>query len=120
MPKTKETKRTARHKRIRKKLRGASNRPRLCVHRSLKNIQAQLVDDVKSVTILSLSTLAKEVKEKNSFGGNIKAAQALGEALAALAVKKGIQEIIFDRCGYVYHGRVKALAEALRKGGLVF
>ena len=93
MRNTKETKRTARHVRIRKKLRGVSNRPRLCVHRSLKNMQAQLVDDVKSVTILSLSTLAKEVKEKNSFGGNIKAAQALGEALAVLAVKKASKRL---------------------------
>lgn len=90
------------------------------MHRSLKNLQAQIVDDVKLVTILSLSTLAKEVKEKAPFGGNAKAARILGETLAELAVKKGIREIVFDRCGYVYHGRVKAFAEALRKGGLVF
>ena len=120
MRKTKEIKRTARHERIKKKMRGAADRPRLCVHRSLKNMQAQLVDDVKAVTLLSLSTLAKEVKEKISFGGNIKAAQALGEAFARSAIEKGVQEIIFDRCGYAHHGRVKAFAEALRKGGLVF
>lgn len=120
MSKTKEIKRIARHVRIRKKVRGAADRPRLCVHRSLKNIQAQLVDDSKAVTIVSLSTLAKEVKEKISFGGNIKAAQALGEVFAGKLREKGVREIIFDRCGYAYHGRVKAIAEALRKGGLIF
>ena len=116
----KERKRIARHKRIRARIKGAAGIPRLVVNRGLKNMQVQLIDDVESKTILSLSTTAKEIREKIGYGGNVKAAQSLGEAFAKLAVTKGIKGIVFDRCGYAYHGRVMALAEALRKGGLVF
>lgn len=116
----KERKRIARHKRIRGRMNGAPERPRLSVHRSLKNMQVQLIDDTCARTILSLSTTAKEVKEKIGYGGNIKAAAFLGEMFARLVKEKDIKEVVFDRGGYTYHGRVKALTEALRKGGLVF
>lgn len=117
----KERKRRSRHKRIRVRIKGTAQTPRLAVSRGLKNMQVQLIDDCPmSKTILSLSTTAKEMKEKIGYGGNLKAAMELGEAVAKLAVNKGIRRIVFDRCGYAYHGRVKALAEALRKGGLVF
>ena len=83
-------------------------------------MQIQLVDDTKNQAVLSLSTSSQEVKEKAAYGGNIKAANILGELFAASAKDKGIKSVVFDRGGYAYHGRIKALAEALRKGGLVF
>lgn len=116
----KEKKRSARHQRIRAKVRGTPERPRLSIHRSLKNTQIQLIDDASGRTILSLSTTAKELKGKIGNGGNIKAAAFLGEMFARLAREKNVREAVFDRGGYGYQGRVKALAEALRKGGLVF
>ena len=94
--------------------------PRLAVFRSLKNIQLQLIDDTQAKVLLSLSTLAKEVREKATYGGNVKAADILGELFAGYAVAKGIKRIVFDRNGYAYHGRIKAIASALRKGGLAF
>src|SRR3990167_932494 len=120
MATVKTTRRIARHQRIRDKVRGTSERPRLAVFRSLKNIHAQLVDDTQEKTLLALSTTAKEIKEKIKYAGNTKAAALLGGVFAAKALAQGIKSIIFDRGGYAYHGRVKALAEALRKGGLVF
>ena len=116
----KEHKRVFRHERIRKSVRGDALRPRLCLHRSLKNLQAQIVDDVSGKIILGKSTLAKDVRSKLKYGGNINAAAALGQALAAEAVKKGIVKVCFDRGGYLYHGRIKAFAEAARKAGLEF
>lgn len=116
----KEIKRAFRHKRIRAKVRGTSGRPRLVVHRSIKNTYIQLIDDIEAKTLLSLSTSSAKIKEKIGSGGNVKAAAFLGEMFAELAKGKGIDRIVFDRSGYAYHGRIKALAEALRKGGLVF
>jgi large subunit ribosomal protein L18 len=116
----KEQQRIYRHERIRKELAGTSQRPRLCLHRSLNNLQAQIVDDSAGKVLVGKSTLAKDVRSKAKTGGNISAASVLGEALAAEAIKKGIKKVAFDRGGYLYHGRVKAFAEAARRGGLEF
>jgi len=99
---------------------GTPERPRLVVHRSLKNLSAQVIDDTKKITIFSYSTLGKEVKQKFPSGGNVKAAEYLGQIFAQKAKEKGITKIIFDRAGYLYHGRVKIFADSLRKGGLEF
>jgi large subunit ribosomal protein L18 len=117
---TKNEKRIYRHLRIRKRLHGTSICPRLCVSRSLKNICGSLIDDTSRKTIFAMSTLDKELKKKNASGGNVKAASALGEAFAAKALEKGIKKVCFDRGGYLYHGRVKAFADAVRKGGVEF
>ena len=116
----KEAKRVSRHKRNRAKITGTRDCPRLTVHCSLKNIQLQAIDDSGARTILSMSTTGKEIKRKMPAAGNIKAAELLGELFSGKAVEKGLKKIVFDRGGYAYHGRVKALACALRKGGLVF
>jgi large subunit ribosomal protein L18 len=116
----KEIKRQARHKRIRIKVSGTQARPRLLVHRSAKNLQLQLVDDTIGKTIFSMSTTGKEIKKKIPQGGNVKAADVLGGIFAGEAIGKGIKSVVFDRGGYLYHGRIKALAESLRKGGLEF
>ena len=114
-------KRERRHKIIRKKVAGTKERPRLSIYRSTKHIYTQLVDDLTGTTILSLSTASPDLKEKiKKDAGNVKGASVLGEALAALCKNKGVEKIVFDRAGYLYHGRVKALAEAARKGGLQF
>ncbi|MDP8265521.1 MAG: 50S ribosomal protein L18 [Candidatus Aceula meridiana] len=120
MRKTKEQKRILRHKRIRKTVKGTGEQPRVCVHRSLKNISASLIDDVACRTLFTLSTLDKTLKTKIKSGGNVDAASTLGEAFAIKAQEKGIKKACFDRGGYIYHGRVKAFAEAVRKGGLEF
>lgn len=120
MSRIKELKRVSRHKRVGKKIRGTSDRPRLCVHRSLQNIHAQIVDDSKGRVLLGLSTLGKEVKDKVKNGGNIQSAMFLGEALAAMAKGQGITKVRFDRGGYLFHGRIKAFADGARKGGLEF
>ncbi|MBI4974510.1 MAG: 50S ribosomal protein L18 [Candidatus Omnitrophica bacterium] len=113
--------RERRRKIIRKKIHGSTDTPRLNVYRSLKHIHAQLIDDSKGETVLSLSTNSPDLKERvKNDGGNIKGAGLVGEALADLCKKKGIKKVVFDRAGYHYHGRVKALAEAARKGGLEF
>jgi len=111
--------RLRRHKRIRKKISGTKENPRLSVYRSLKNIYAQLINDDDSNTLLTCSTLHKEIKGK-SKSGNIKAAALLGELLARKAKEKGIERVTFDRSGYKYHGCIKAVAEAARKNGLTF
>jgi len=116
----KEFKRAERHKRIRKQLSGSSDRPRLCVHRSLKNFQAQIIDDASGKVLFGVSSLNKVVKAKVKFGGNVKSAALLGEIIAKEAVEKGVTKVSFDRGGYIYHGRVKAFAEAARKAGLEF
>ena len=109
--------RSQRHKRVRGKITGTPQRPRLNVFRSLQNIYAQLIDDVAGVTLATASTVEKEFTE---YGGNKVAAHKVGEALAKRALEKGIEECVFDRAGYIYHGRVQALAEGARDGGLKF
>ncbi|MCM8800723.1 MAG: 50S ribosomal protein L18 [Candidatus Omnitrophica bacterium] len=120
MKNRKELHRLRRHRRIRLKIQGTSQRPRLVVSRSLKNLYAQIIDDTQNRTIFSLSTLDKQIKDKFPCAGNIKAAEFFGEVFAQKAKEKGITKIVFDRAGYLYHGRIKAFAEALRKGGLQF
>ena len=110
--------RIARHDRVRSKVVGNSETPRLNVFRSNANITAQIIDDVKGVTLVSASTLEKELKIKN--GGNVEAAKLIGEEIAKRAKKAKITKVVFDRGGYLYHGRVKALAEAARENGLEF
>jgi large subunit ribosomal protein L18 len=112
--------RDKRHKRIRKRISGTTTAPRLCVYRSLNNLYVQLVDDVKGHTLLSVSTNDPDFRAKVDKRGNVKAAETLGGVLAVKAKQKGISKVVFDRAGYQYHGRVKALAEAARKGGLAF
>ena len=114
------TARQRRHLRIRKKVCGTPERPRLSVRRSLQNIFIQIIDDTKGATLLSASTADKDVRSKASYGGNVKAATALGEAVAHKAKTKNIRRVVFDRGGCDYHGRIKAFADAARKGGLEF
>ena len=109
--------RLRRHRRVRGKISGTTARPRLNVFRSAKNIYAQLIDDVKGVTICSASTLDKEF---DGNGGNKDAAREIGKMIAKRAADKGITEVVFDRGGYNFHGRVKELAEGAREGGLKF
>ena len=104
------------HTRIREKLAGTTERPRLNVYRSLNHIYAQLIDDQKGETVASASTLAMKLKS----GGNVAAAKEVGKAVAEQAVAKGVKQVVFDRGGYLYHGRVKALADAAREAGLEF
>jgi large subunit ribosomal protein L18 len=104
------------HSRIRAKLAGTGERPRLNVYRSLNHIYVQLIDDQKGETLVSVSTLALKLKS----GGNVAAAKEIGKAVAEKAVAKGIKQVVFDRGGFLYHGRVKALAEAAREAGLEF
>ena len=110
--------RKKRHERIRETLSGTSTKPRLNVFRSNANITAQIIDDEKGVTLVSASSLEKELKLKN--GGNVEAAKTVGAEIAKRAKKAKITEVVFDRGGYLYHGRVKALAEAARENGLEF
>ena len=110
--------RLERHKRIRENLHGTADRPRLNVFRSNANITAQIIDDNKGITLVSASTLEKELKITN--GGNVEAAKKIGEEIAKRAKNAKITKVVFDRGGYLYHGRVKALAEAARENGLEF
>lgn len=110
--------RVERHARIRRDLSGTADRPRLNVFRSNANITAQIIDDEKGVTLVSASTLEKELKITN--GGNVEAAKLIGAEIAKRAKKAKITKVVFDRGGYLYHGRVKALAEAARENGLEF
>lgn len=112
--------RQKRHLRLRNKVHGTTERPRLNVFRSLNNIYAQVIDDVKGVTLVSASTLDKELKDYQGHGGNKEAAKLVGELVAKRAVAAGIKQVVFDRGGYIYHGRVKELAEAAREAGLEF
>ncbi len=116
----KEQQRMFRHQRLRKRVIGTSLRPRLYVHKSLKNLQAQIIDDTCGKILFGKSTLAKDVRSKIKSGGNLNAAEVLGKTVAAQAVKQGIKKVCFDRGGYLYHGRIKAFAEAARKAGLEF
>lgn len=99
---------------------GTSQMPRLVVHRSLKNISAQVLDDTTGKVLFSLSTKDKALKQKFTSAGNIKSSEAFGELFAKEAKEKGYSKIIFDRAGYLYHGRIKIFADALRKGGMEF
>ncbi len=118
--KIKELKRVARHERIRWKISGRPDRPRLCIHRSLKNLYVQLIDDLNGKVLFGFSTLNKDLRNKIKSGGNVEAASILGEAVAKEVMSRGIKNVCFDRGGYLYHGRIKAFAEAARKGGLEF
>jgi large subunit ribosomal protein L18 len=104
------------HDRIRRKLAGTGERPRLNVYRSLNHIYAQVIDDQKGETLVSASTLSLKAK----IGGNVAAAKEIGKAVAEAAVKQGIKKVVFDRGGFLYHGRIKALADAAREAGLEF
>ena len=110
--------RKVRHARVRKKVFGTSVKPRLCVYRSTNYIYAQIIDDIAGNTLVSASSLDADLKA--NYGGNKEAAKAVGALIAKKAAEKGITEVVFDRGGYVYHGRVQELAEAAREGGLKF
>ncbi len=108
------------HRRIRRKISGSPSRPRLCVFRSLGHIYAQVVDDGKGGTLVAASTAEKEVRGELKGTGGVAAAKAVGKVIAERAKAKGIELVVFDRGGYLYHGRIKALAEAARENGLKF
>jgi large subunit ribosomal protein L18 len=112
--------RRLRHYRVRKKVNGTPERPRLCVYRSNKHIVAQVIDDINGQTLVSASSLEKDVRAEIKSGGNKEAAKVVGALVAKRAVEKGIEVVVFDRGGYIYHGRVAALADAAREGGLQF
>ncbi len=112
--------REKRHKRIRKKVFGIPERLRLSVYRSLKHIYAQIIDDFKGHTIIAASSLDKELRNRKSHKGNIETAKQIGELIAKKAMEKDIKRVVFDRGGYLYHGRIKALADAARETGLEF
>ena len=109
--------RIKRHNRVRGKISGTAEMPRLCVFRSEANIYAQIIDDVAGTTLVAASTVEKAFEGN---GGNAAAAKVIGEMIAKRALEKGIENVVFDRGGYIYHGRVKALAEGAREGGLKF
>ena len=108
--------RNRKHLRVRAKISGTSESPRLCVFRSNKHIEAQIIDDTKGITLASCSSVSLHLEN----GSNIDAAKAVGAKIAELGLAKGIEKVVFDRGGYVYHGRVQALADAAREGGLKF
>ena len=112
----KNVSRVRRHARVRAKISGTSEAPRLCVYRSNKNIEAQIIDDVKRVTLVASSSMALKLEN----GSNVEAAALVGKDIASKALAKKIKKVVFDRSGYIYHGRVKALAEAAREAGLDF
>jgi large subunit ribosomal protein L18 len=108
--------RTAIHSRIRRKVKGSTERPRLAIYRSLNHIYAQVIDDRNGLTLASASTTEKDLR--GSTGGNLEAARRIGQAIAERAIAKGIEQVVFDRGGYLYHGRIKALTDAARAAGL--
>ena len=117
---SKNLNRQARQTRVRKKVSGTPARPRLNVFRSLNNMYAQIIDDVNGVTLVSASTLDKDVKAEMTGTGNKAAAKAVGLLVAKKALEKGIESVVFDRAGYIYHGRVKELGDGAREAGLKF
>jgi large subunit ribosomal protein L18 len=119
---TRRMRRERRHLRVRRKVNGTGERPRLVVFRSLNQIEGQVVDDVRGITLVGLSTLAKDLREQKAQDGQTKteASRAAGKRLAERAREMGITQVVFDRGGYIYHGRVKAFAEGAREGGLEF
>lgn len=112
--------RQRKHTRVRKKILGTAERPRLNVFRSLNNIYVQVIDDKTGNTLVSASTIDEALKNKVKFGGNIAAAKEVGTLIAKRAQEAGISAVVFDRGGYIYHGRIQAIADAAREGGLVF
>lgn len=118
--KSRNDRRQQRHQRVRKDVFGTPARPRLCVYRSLKNISVQIIDDVNGRTLVAASSLDKDVKAQAAYGGNKEAAKLVGEAVAKKALAAGIETVCFDRGGYLYHGRVKELADGAREAGLKF
>jgi len=112
--------RKRRHARVRDHVSGTAGKPRLCVFRSLNNIHAQIIDDVDGKTIVSAGSLVSEIKEQKSGKNKIQIAELVGAQLAKAAKDKGVTQVVFDRGGYKYHGRIKALAESARKAGLEF
>ncbi len=108
------------HVRVRKKVAGTAQRPRLNVYRSNTNIYAQIIDDQKGITIVAASSLEPAVKEKHKNGGNVETAKVVGKLIAEKALEKGIDNVVFDRSGYIYHGRIKSLAQGAREAGLRF
>jgi len=116
----KEELRLKRHNRVKMKMFGTPAKPRLVVHRSLKNISGQVIDDSVGKVLFSLSTKDKALKQKFTCAGNLKSAQLFGEMFAQGAKERGYCKVIFDRAGYLYHGRIKIFADALRKGGMEF
>jgi large subunit ribosomal protein L18 len=108
------------HRRVRQKVSGTSERPRLTVYRSLKYIYAQVIDDVTGKTLVSASSIDKDTRKENRGGGNVAAAKIIGKTIAERAIAAGISKVVFDRGGYKYHGRVEALAQAAREAGLKF
>ncbi|MFH1238726.1 MAG: 50S ribosomal protein L18 [bacterium] len=117
---SKKVVRSRRQIRVRKKILGTAARPRLCVSRSLTNIYAQIINDEAGKTLVACSSISPELKDKLSQKGNVAAAKQVGQLIAQKAKSAGINKVVFDRAGYLYHGRVKALAEGAREGGLEF
>ncbi|HZK57015.1 MAG TPA: 50S ribosomal protein L18 [Clostridia bacterium] len=117
---SKNSRRLSRHKRVRNKIMGTPQRPRLNVYRSLKNIYAQLIDDTAGTTLVAASSLESSVKDQVEITGNTESAKLVGQLVAKKALEKGIEEVTFDRGGNIYHGRIKALAEGAREAGLKF
>jgi len=108
------------HRRIREKMLGTAERPRLNIYRSLNHIYAQVIDDMRGVTLVSASTIEDSKGKPRKTGGNVASARDVGRSLAERAKQKGVQKVVFDRGGYLYHGRIKALADAAREAGLQF
>ena len=115
-----EVGRRRRRQRVRKQILGTDLRPRICVYRSLKHIYAQVISDEKGITLASVSTLSPSLKEKLKNAKGVEAAKQVGQLLAQVCKEKNISRVLFDRNGFLYHGRVKAVAEALREGGVAF
>ncbi|MDY6854817.1 MAG: 50S ribosomal protein L18 [Thermodesulfobacteriota bacterium] len=118
--KSKELARLRRKKRVRKKIKGTNDRPRLCVFRSAKHIYAQVIDDMKGETLASASSISREIRDELKSSGNIEAAKKIGALVAKNSLERNIKQVVFDRNGYKYHGRVKALALMAREKGLIF
>jgi len=112
--------RKLRHERVRRIVRGTAERPRLAVFRSLSHIYAQVIDDAAGRTLVAVDSRAPEFRQRQATGGNVAAAKIVGELIAQKAKARGISQVVFDRAGYQYHGRIKALADAARAGGLTF
>ncbi len=115
-----EDARKKRHARIRRRLSGSAERPRMCVFRSDRHISVQIIDDTTGRVLVSASSLSKEFREQGLKGSGVPAAKAVGALIAGKAVAQSIEKVVFDRCGFIYHGRVKALADAAREKGLKF
>ncbi len=116
----KQVLRQRRHERVRKKVAGTSERPRLAIFRSLHHIYAQVIDDTQGQTLAAASTVEKDFRGEGKYGGNVDAAKTVGALVAQRALEKGVRKVVFDRGGFAYHGRVAALADAAREAGLEF